>query len=142
MTYCDKHVSSRECFFVVTIIRLNILDLRTLDVCLACGYPWWQWGVLLIHLIYVLAINLRIPAMTWGNLWIGLDARFHPAFSGRNFGAVFEVLCIVLNIMNLKLFDTYRLINSLIIVVTLEYLGDTRVGWCVSCCVILVRILR
>ena len=43
------------------IIGLNILDLRTPDVCLACGYAWWQWGILLSHLMYVLVINLRIP---------------------------------------------------------------------------------
>ena len=43
-------------------------------------------------------------------------------------GALFEVLCVGLNIMNLKLFDTYHIINSRILVVTLEYLGDIRVG--------------
>ena len=43
-------------------------------------------------------------------------------------GAVFEVLCVGLNIMIMKLFDAYRRINSRILVVTLEYLGDIRVG--------------
>ena len=43
------------------IVGLNISDLRTLDVCLACGYPWWQWGILLSHLMYVLVINSWIP---------------------------------------------------------------------------------
>ena len=33
-----------------------------------------------------------------------------------------------LSIMNLKLFDTYRIINSWILVLTLEYLGHIRVG--------------
>ena len=33
-----------------------------------------------------------------------------------------------LNIMIMKLFDAYRRINSWILVVTLEYLGDIRVG--------------
>ena len=32
-----------------------------------------------------------------------------------------------LSIMNLKLFDAYRIINSWILAVTLEYLGDVRV---------------
>ena len=37
--------------------------------------------------------------------------------------------------MIMKLFDAYRIINSRILVVTLEYLGDIRVGlmriiWC------------
>ena len=48
-------------------------------------------------------------------------------FSGRNLGALFEVLCVGLSIMNLKLFDAYCIINSWILVVTLEYLGDIRV---------------
>ena len=48
-------------------------------------------------------------------------------FSGRNLGALLEVLCVGLNIMNLKLFDAYRIIDSRIVVVTLEYLGDIRV---------------
>ena len=49
-------------------------------------------------------------------------------FSGRNLGALFEVLCVGLSITNLKLFDAYRIINSRILAVTLEYLGDIRVG--------------
>ena len=78
------------------------------------------------------------PRWHWGNLCIRVDACFHPTFSSRNLGALFEVLCLGLNIMNLKLFDAYRIINSRILVVTLEYLGDIRVGWCVSYGVILV----
>ena len=63
-----------------------------------------------------------------GNLCIGVDARSRLSFSGRNLGALFEVLCVGLSIMNVKLFDAYRIINSRILVVTLEYLGDIRVG--------------
>ena len=58
---------------------------------------------------------------------IGVDARFRPTFSGRNLGTLFEVLCVGLNVMNLKLFHAYRIINSRILVVTLKYLGDIRV---------------
>ena len=43
--------------------------------------------------------------------------------------------------MNLKLFDAYRIIDPRILVVALEYLGDTRVDWCVSYGVILLRSL-
>ena len=43
-------------------------------------------------------------------------------------GVLFDVLCLGLSIMNLKLFDVYRIINSWVLVVTLEYLGDIRVG--------------
>ena len=48
-------------------------DLRTLDVCLACAYLWWQWDIHVIHLMYVLVINLRVPPM---NLCIGVGTRF------------------------------------------------------------------
>ena len=64
----------------------------------------------------------------WGNLCIGFDARSHLCFSGRNLGALFEVLSVRLSIMNLKLFDAYRIINSQLLAVTLEYLDDIRVG--------------
>ena len=37
-----------------------------------------------------------------GNLCIGVDACFHPCYSSRNLGALFEVLCVGLNIMNLN----------------------------------------
>ena len=50
------------------------------------------------------------------------------SFSGRNLGALFEVLCVGLSIMSLKLIDAYRIINSRVLAVTLEYLGDVRVG--------------
>ena len=63
-----------------------------------------------------------------GDLCIGVDACSRLRFSGRNLGALFEVLCVGLSIMNLKLFDAYRIVNSCILVVTLEYLGDIRVG--------------
>ncbi len=46
-----------------------------------------------------------------------------------------------LNIMNLKLFDAYRIIDPRILVMTLEYLGDIRFDWCVSYGVILLRTL-
>ena len=58
----------------------------------------------------------------------GDDALSRLYFSGRNLGLHFEVLCVGLSIMNLKLFDAYRIINSRILAVTLEYVGDIRVG--------------
>ena len=54
-------------------------------------------------------------------------ARSHPCFSGRYLGPLYEVLCVGLNIMNLKLFVAYHTIDPPILVVTLEYLGDIRV---------------
>ena len=122
-----------------------------------------DWILLRIweHLMYVLHMNTRgengvlywftwcmfwhstrgFPRWHWGNLCIGVEARSCPTFSDRNLGELFEVLCVGLSIMNLKLFDVYRIINSWILVVTLEYLGDIRVGWCVSYGVILVQTL-
>ena len=126
-----------------TIIRLNtIMDLRTLDVCLAWDthgdngvFYWFTWCTFWHS-------TRGSPRWHWGNLCIGVDARFRPCFSCRNLGALFEVLCVGLNIMNLKLFDAYHIINSQILVVTMERLGDIRVGWCVSYGVILVRTLE
>ena len=138
LSSCDELSLSLWGFIIV---GLNISDLRTLDVCLACGYPWWQWGILLVYLMYVLVINSRIPVtLGWSRHrgWLHVFIIFSPM---RNFGVLFEVLCVGLNIMNLKLFDAYWIINSWILVVTLEYLGDIRVGWCVSYGVILVRTL-
>ena len=122
-----------------------------------CWIEYWIWE----HLIYVLHVDTRgdngvfywfnwymfwystygFPRWHWGNLCIGVDARSCPTFSDWNLGALFEVLYVGLSIMNLKLFDVYRIINSWILVVTLEYLGDIRVGWCISYGVILVRTL-
>ena len=117
----------------------------------------WIWE----HLIYVLHMNTHcyngvlywftwymfwhstrgFPKWHWDNLCIGVDARFHPCFSSRNLGALFEVFFVGLSIMNLKLFDTYRIINSQVLGLTLGYLGDIRVGWYESYGVILVRTL-
>ena len=49
-------------------------------------------------------------------------------FFSRNLLARFEVLCVRLSIMNMKLFDAYCIINTRILAVTLECLGDIRVG--------------
>ena len=88
-----------------TIIGLNtIIDLRTLGVCLAWDtrgdngvFYWITWCMFWYS-------TCGFPRWHWGNLCIGLDACFCICFSGRNPGALFEVLCVVLNIMNLKLF--------------------------------------
>ena len=50
-------------------------------------------GYHVIHLMYVLVTNLRVPPM---NLCIGVGTRFRLD-SGRNFGALFELLCVGLN---------------------------------------------
>ena len=57
--------------------------------CMSCrAYLWWQWDIM-CHLMYVLVTNLRVPPM---NLCIGVGTR--SWLSGRNFGALFEVLCV------------------------------------------------
>ena len=117
------------------------MDLRSLDICLAYEYPWWQWGVIWFTWYMFWHSTRGFLRWHWGNLCIWVDACFRPCFSGRNLGALFEVLCVGSSIMNMKLFDVYRIINPRILVVTLEYLGDIRVGWCVSYGVILVQTL-
>ena len=57
----------------------------------------------------------------------GLMHAFIIFSSIETLGCSLEFLC-GLNIMIMKLFDAYRIINSRILVVTLEYLGDIRVG--------------
>jgi len=107
LSSCDELSFSFEVFLSDWIFK----DLRTLDVCLAMGYPWWQWDVLLIHLMYVLVINLRVP-WPWESMHRGWHT-FSSWLSGRNFGALFEVLCVGLNMMNLKLCDAYRIIKPM-----------------------------
>ena len=88
----------------------------------------WIWE----HLIYVLQLNTRgdngvsywftwymfwhstrgFPRWHWGNLCIGVDARSCLCFSGRNLGALFEVLCVGLSIMNMNLLWCYFSTNS------------------------------
>ena len=48
-------------------------------------------GYHVIHLMYVLVINLQVPPM---NLCIGVGTRFHLDSPVENFGALFEVLCV------------------------------------------------
>ena len=88
----------------------------------------WIWE----HLTYVLHMNTRgdngvsywftwymfwhsthgFQRWHWGNLCIGVDASSCLCFSGRNLGALFEVLCVGLNIMNLNLLWFYFSTNS------------------------------
>ena len=117
------------------------MELRTLDVCLVWDtrgdngvFYWFTWCMFWHS-------TRGFPRWHWGNLCIGVDAHFHPCFSDRNLGALFEVPYVGLNIMNLKLFDAYCIIDPRILVVTLEYLGEIRVDWCVSYGVILLRTL-
>ena len=124
------------------LIGLNtFMDLRSLDVFIAMntrgdnGVSYWFTWYVFWHSTH------GFLRWHWGNLCIGVDAHSRPCFFGRNLGALFEVLCVGLSTMNLKLFDAYRTINSRILAVTLEYLSDIRVGWCVSYGVILVRTL-
>ena len=74
-----------------------------------------------------MALNLRIPEVTLGNLCIGLMHVFIIFSPIETLGSPCSSLC-GLSIMNLKLFDTYRIINSWVLAVTLGYLGDIRVG--------------
>ena len=91
LSSCDELSFPFEVFLSDWVFK----DLRTLDVCLAYGYLWWQWDIHLSHLMYVLVINLRVP-WPWGFMHKGWHT-FSSWLSGRNFGALFEVLCVGLN---------------------------------------------
>ena len=95
------------------------------------------------HLIYVLQLNTRgdngvsywftwyifwhstrgFRRWHWGNLCIGIDARSCLCFSGGNLGALFEVLCVGLNIMNLNLLWCYFSMKSWLD-------RSERIAWC------------
>ena len=104
LSSCDELSFSLWDFVV---IGLNtFMDLRTLDICRAMGYLWWQWDVLLIYLMYVLVINLRVP-WPWESMHRGWHT-FSSWLSGRNFGALFEVLCV-------------------------GWIDESEIVWCISC---------
>ena len=82
-------------------------------------------GYHVIHLMYVLVINLRVswPRELIHRVW----HTFLSWLSGRNFGALFEILCV-------GWIDEYEIVWCIsynhtprILEVTLEYLGDIRV---------------
>ena len=60
------------------------------------------------------------------NLCIGVGTRFCLDSPVETLGHSLKYFYV--GWMNLRLFDAYRGINSRILVVTLEYLGDIRVG--------------
>ena len=102
----------------------------------------WIWE----HLIYGLQLNTRgdngvsfwftwymfwnstrgFPRWHWGNLCIGVDARSCLCFSGRNLGALFEVLYVGLSIMNMNLLWCYFSMNS-----WLDW--PEGIAWCYFC---------
>ena len=93
-----------------------------------CWIEYWIWE----HLMYVLRWDIcgdngmfycftwcmfwhstrRFPRWHWGNLCILVDAHSCLCFSSINFGTLFEVLCVGLNIMNLNLLWCYFSTNS------------------------------
>ena len=62
----------------------------------------------------------------WGNLCIGVDALSCLCFSGRNLGALFDVLCVGLSIMNMNLLWCYFSMNS-----WLDW--PEGIAWCYFC---------
>ena len=81
-------------------------------------------GYYFIHLIYVMALNLRIPVVALGEIYAyGLMHIFIIFSPIETLGSPCSSLC-GLNIMITKLFDAYNIIKSRLFLVTLEYLGD------------------
>ena len=104
------------------------MDLRALDVCLAMN-THGDNGYHIDLLDMCFGTQLADSRGDIGVIYAyGLMHVLVFVSLDRNLGALFEVLCVGLSIMNLKLFDAYCIINSRILAVTLEYLGDIRVG--------------
>ena len=82
--------------------------------CMSCGMnTWGDNGVSYWFTWYMFWHSTRgFPRWHWGNLCIGVDACSCLCFSGRNLGALFEVLCVGLSIMNLNLLWCYFSTNS------------------------------
>ena len=48
--------------FEISFYRIEYFYGFENTLCMPCyEYPWWKWGIVLIHLIYILALNLQIP---------------------------------------------------------------------------------
>ena len=98
---------------IFRFIGLNtFMDLRALGVCLAMntcgdnGVSYWIIWYMFLH------STRGFPRWHWGNLCIGVDAHSCLCFSGRNLGALFEVLCVGLSTMNMNLLWCYFSTNS------------------------------
>ena len=99
--------------FEVLSCRIEYSEMRTHDIYLAVWILEVTIGVSYWFTWYMLWHSTRgFPWWYWGNLCIGVDARSRLCFSGRNLGALFEVLCIGLSIMNLNLLWCYSSTNS------------------------------
>ena len=107
--------------------------------CMSCGMNTWGDNGVSYWFTWCMLWHstCRFPRWHWGHLCIGVDAHFFIFSPIETLGSPCSSSC-GLNIMIMKLFDAYHRNNSRILVVTLKYLGDIRVGWCVSYGVILV----
>ena len=78
--------------WILLWIRGHLIYVLHMNTCVDNGVLFWfTW--------YVFWHSTRgFPRWHWGNLCIGVDARFRPCFSGRNLGAVFEFLYVGLSI--------------------------------------------
>ena len=76
------------------------------DICSDNGmFYWFTW--------YMFWHSTRgFSRWHWGNLRTGVDARSCLYLSGRNIGAIFEVICVGLSIMNMNLLWCYFSTNS------------------------------
>ena len=120
--------------FEVLSCRIECSDLRTHDVCLEVwilevtnGVSYWFTWYTLWH------STCGSPRWYWGNLCIGVDAHFCLCFCGWNLGALFEVLCVGLNIMNLNLlccyFSTNSWLDRLESIASCNFSTNSRIDW-------------
>ena len=81
--------------FKVLSCWIEYSEMRTHDVCLAVWILEVTIGVSYWFTWYMFWHSTRgFPRWHWGNLRIGVDARSCLCFSGRNLGALFEVLSV------------------------------------------------
>ena len=95
--------------FEVLSCRIEYSEMRTHDICLAVWILEVTIGVSYWFTWYMLWHSTRgFPRWYWGNLCIGVDARFSPT---ETLGSLYSSLC-GLSIMNMNMLWCYSSMNS------------------------------
>ena len=80
--------------FEVLSCRIEYSEMRTHDICLVVWILEVTIGVSYWFTWYMLWHSTRgFPWWYWGNLCIGVDARFYYLFSDGNLGSLYSSLC-------------------------------------------------
>ena len=116
--------------FEVLSCRIEYSEMRTHDICLAVWVLEVTIGVSYQFTWYMLWHSTRgFPRWYWGNLCIGVDARFYPVETS---GSLYSSLC-GLSIMNMNMLWCYSSTNSRIDrmeKIALRYFStNSRIDW-------------